>query len=232
MSSKTILVCGYGPGISDGVARRFAAEGFQVALVARSAERAAKAAMEISGTGAVARAFQCDLGDPVAVRALVKDVRQQLGPITVVHWNALAMRAGDLLSANESDLRAIFDVGVNGLVVAVQAAHEDLRAQRGTSAVLITGGGFANYDAQVDQIVVTYQAMGLSLVKAAQRKLAGILHARLKPEGIYVGEVVVLGAVAGTAFDPGNATLQPATVADAFWKLYTGRTALSASVSG
>ena len=36
---KTIIVCGHGPGISDAVANKFGGEGFQVALVARSADK-------------------------------------------------------------------------------------------------------------------------------------------------------------------------------------------------
>ena len=37
--SKTIVVVGFGPGISNAVAEKFGAEGFSVALVARSQER-------------------------------------------------------------------------------------------------------------------------------------------------------------------------------------------------
>ena len=40
---KTLLVCGYGTGISDAVVRRFAAEGFTVGIAARSAEKLAAA---------------------------------------------------------------------------------------------------------------------------------------------------------------------------------------------
>jgi short-subunit dehydrogenase len=49
--SKTIIVCGHGPGISDAVAKKFGAEGFSVALVARSADKltAAVAALEAKG---------------------------------------------------------------------------------------------------------------------------------------------------------------------------------------
>ncbi len=40
---KTIIVCGHGPGISNAVANKFGAKGFQVALVARSADKLDKA---------------------------------------------------------------------------------------------------------------------------------------------------------------------------------------------
>ena len=97
--ARTIIVCGHGPGISDAVARKFGQEGFSVALVARNAQRLASAAAALSQAGVTAQAFPCDLSDPAAVRALVRDVRAALGPIAIVHWNAYSGGAGDLTTA-------------------------------------------------------------------------------------------------------------------------------------
>jgi NAD(P)-dependent dehydrogenase (short-subunit alcohol dehydrogenase family) len=227
---KTIIVCGYGPGISDAVARKFGGEDFSVALVARSKAKLEAAEAALTASGVNAKAFPCDLSDLAAVKTLVQDVRKALGPITVVHWNAYAGLAGDLMTANPAELQKVFDVGVTGLVAAVQEALPDLKAHP-EAAVLVTGGGFALYDRKVDELVVSWNTMGLAVAKSAQHKLVGLLHARLAPDGIYVGEIVVLGAVKGTAFDPGSATLAPATVAAKFWEIYTGRTELSVNVS-
>lgn len=224
--TKTLLVCGHGPGISDAVARRFGAEGFSIALVARRGERVRAAAERLAASGVRAAAFAVDLGDPEAVKALVAEVRATLGPIAALHWNAYAGKAGDLLTADVTELRAVFDVGVTGLVVAVQAAMPDLRAQPG-SAVLVTGGGFAFYDAQVDAMATQWGAMGLAVSKAAQHKVVGLLSAKLAPEGIFVGEVIVTGLVKGTAFDTGHATIEPDAVAARFWDLFVARDATS-----
>jgi len=224
----TILVCGHGPGISDAVARRFGREGHPVAIVARSADRLAAAAAALTAEGITARAFPCDLGDPVAVRALVADVHGALGPIGVVHWNAYRGGAGDLLTAEVAELRGVLDVGVIGMVAAVQAALVDLTAARG--AVLVTGGGLAFYDPKVDAMATSWGSMGLAIAKAAQHKTAGLLHAKLAPVGVYVGEVIVTGLVKGTAFDRGQATLEPAAIADRFWALAQARTEISVTV--
>ena len=220
--TKTILVCGHGPGISDAVARHFGAQGFAVALIARRADKLTEAAEALTRHGVTAQAFPADLGDPAAVAAVVARVRDQLGPITVVHWNAYATGAGDLTTASPAELRTSLDVGVIGLVAAVQAALPDLQAQQG--AVLVTGGGLSFYDDKVDALAVSWGAMGLAVAKAAQHKLVGVLGARLAKDNIYVGEVVVLGSVKGTAFDAGNATIEPARVAARFWELYEART--------
>jgi NADP-dependent 3-hydroxy acid dehydrogenase YdfG len=228
--SKTLVVCGYGPGISNAVARRFGESGFAVALVARSADKVAQAARSLGEAGIRAQGFACDLADPSAVQRMIGQVRDALGPVAVIHWNASAPLAGDLTSAPIEDLRTVLDVGVIGLVAAVQKALPDLRANKG--AVLITGGGFSLYDERVDRLVAQVNAMGLAVSKAAQHKLAGALHHKLAPEGIYVGEVVVLGAVKGTAFDTGNATIDPARVADRFWELAQKRTEVSVQIGG
>lgn len=222
MSSKaTIVVCGHGPGISNAVARKFGLAGHPVAIVARNADRLASAASALAADGIKAEAFACDLGDITAVRALIGAVHERLGPIGIVHWNVYGGGAGDLAAAPPEELRTVLDLSVIGLVTAVQAALPDLKAQRG--AVLVTAGGLGTLDPKMDVMAVSWAAMGLAVGKAAQRKTVGLLHQRLSTEGIYVGEVVVIAPVKGTAFDRGNATLDPAVVADRFWELHERR---------
>jgi NADP-dependent 3-hydroxy acid dehydrogenase YdfG len=222
--AKTIVVCGYGSGISHAVARKFASEGFQVALVARDAKKLEEAAKSLSSSGSVVRAFPCDLADSAAIAPLIAKIRGSLGSIAVLHWNAYASLAGDLTRADLGELRTTLEVGVISLVAAIQQVLPDLRELKGSAAVLVTGGGYALYDPQVDQMAAQFGSMGLAISKAAQHKLVGILHQKLKGEGIYAGEVTVLGLVKGTAHDRGNATIDPSTVADRFWEMYRSRT--------
>ena len=212
-SRGTIIICGHGPGISDAVARRFGKAGHPVALVARNADRLAEAARGLDADGIQAAAFPCDLTDPDAVQKLIGAVRDRLGPIGIVHWNAYTAGAGDLATAPPGELRPVLDCAVTGLVAAVQTALPDLKAQRG--AVLVTGGLLGNSDPALDEMAVSWRSMGLAISKAAQRKTVALLHHRLAADGIYVGEVVVAAIVKGTAFDRGNATLDPAIVANA-----------------
>src|SRR6478735_7730153 len=142
--AETIVICGYGVGISEAVARRFAKEGYRVAIVARNAERLNSAAHKLAAEKVDVKAFPCDVGDVDAVKKLIADVQASLGPIKVLHWNAYTSGAGDLKSASADDLRAVLNVTVHGLLATVQAVLPDLKAQGG--ALLVTGGGFAFYD--------------------------------------------------------------------------------------
>ncbi|HYQ41705.1 MAG TPA: SDR family NAD(P)-dependent oxidoreductase [Polyangiaceae bacterium] len=226
--SETILVCGYGVGISDAVVRRFAKEGYRVAIVARNAERLNAAVRKLSAEKIDVKGFACDVGDVDAVKKLVADVRSSLGPIKVLHWNAYSGGAGDLKIASADELRSVLNVTVHGLVAAVQAALPDLKAQNG--ALLVTGGGFAFYDPAVDAAATQWGAQGLAIGKAAQHKAVGLLSKSLQADGVYVGEVVVTGLVKGTAFDSGNATLEASTIAEKFWELYRARSVHSVTI--
>jgi len=220
--TKTIVVCGYGPGISRAVAERFGREGFSVALVARNGDKVKAAAAELSKQGLRAQGFACDLSDVTAVRELLAAVRGELPQITVLHWNAYSHAAGDVLSADLEELNGIFNLSVVNLIAAVRECLPDFqKAER--PGVLVTGGALSNYHPQADERAAQWGAMGLSIAKAAQRKTVGVLHAKLKPLGVYVGEVTVSAIVKGTAADRGNGTLEASAVGQRFWELYSER---------
>lgn len=220
--SKTILIAGYGPGISHAIAEKFGAAGFALALVARDPEKLAAGVAALKAKGLKAQGFPADVGDASAVRRVVQDARAALGPITIIQWNAAAAVGGDLLSAPVEELQTVFDVGVIGLVAAIQEALADLR-QKPESAVLVTNGGFGLFADAIDGVAVQTKNMGLSIGNAAKHKAVRVLAKRLETEGVYLGEVMVLGTVKGTPWDRGQATIEASGIAERFWQLYEGR---------
>lgn len=228
--SKTIAVVGFGPGVSSAVADRFGAAGFQVALIARSAERLEAGVAALEARGIPAAAFPADASHPAAIRAALGDVRAKLGPVSVLHWNAIGgTGAGDLLAAGEADVRGLFDVAVGGLLAAVQEALPDLKSA-GDGAVLVTNGAFGDLSPQMDAFAVKREAMGVAVANAAKHKLVGLLAERLKGEGVFVGEVVIAGAVKGTPWAPAGEGIAPAAIAQKFFDLYEARAEARARV--
>jgi NAD(P)-dependent dehydrogenase (short-subunit alcohol dehydrogenase family) len=219
--TKTIIVGGYGPGISNAVAERFGKEGFNVAIVARNAERLAAGVKALGAKGVRAEAFTADLSQPDQIRSLVPNVRAKLGPISVLQWTAYGSSAGDLTTASTADIRRDLDISVVGLHAAIQESLPDLREQKG--AILVTNGGLGFFDPQVDKGGVLGNVMGLSIANSAKHKLVRLLAEKLRPDGVYVGEVVVTDVVKGTAFDSGSGKLEPSTIAGKFWDLYQAR---------
>ncbi len=85
---KTVIVTGGGGGIGGATARRFAAEGAQVAVFDMNLDAAEKVAAGIRATGGQATAFRCDITDRAGVDAAVAAVLAQRGAIDVLVNNA------------------------------------------------------------------------------------------------------------------------------------------------
>ncbi len=220
--AKTIIVGGFGPGIATAVAEKFGSAGFAVALVGRNADRLAAGVKALQAQGVTAGAFVADLGDPTAAKAVVGEVREKLGPISVLHWNAYSSAAGDLLSADAAAIHSALDVAVTGLLSAVQESLADLKQAKG--AILVTNGGLLFDDPNINDVSAKRGLMGLAMGNAAKHKVVGMLAAKLKADDVYVGEVIVTGTIKGSAFDTGHANLDGAVVAQKFWDLYSART--------
>ncbi len=227
--AKTILVSGYGPGISSAVAEKFGSEGFAVALAARNADRLSAGVKALQAKGIRAAAFPTDLADPGAATALVGKVREALGPLTALAWTAYDTSAGDLLAADAAAIRRVLDIATTTLLAAVRAALPDLKSQP-DPAVLVVNGGFGYAEPSVDASAVQYNSMGLALANAAKNKLVGMLAQKLKDDRIYVGQAMVLGTVKGTAWDNGSATLDAAVIAGKLWDMYRSRSDLTVKI--
>lgn len=229
--SKTIVVVGFGPGVSTAVAERFGAEGFSVALVARNEVRLAGGVDALRNKGVTAAAFRADASDPESIRGAINKARSELGPIAVLHWNASAGKSlGDLLTIEPAGVRSAFDVALVGLLAAVQEALPDLKATP-DGAVLVTNGAYADLTERVDGFAIAMKAEGTAIANAAKAKLVGLLAARLKGEGVYVGEVTIAGVIRGTGPEsPGIPMIEGKTIADAFWTLYRDRGDIRARV--
>jgi NAD(P)-dependent dehydrogenase (short-subunit alcohol dehydrogenase family) len=85
---KTVLVTGASYGIGEATARRLAAAGATVLLVARSAQRLDDLAAAVNAGGGHAVAYPTDLSDEAAVSVLTKQLTENHGPLDIVVSNA------------------------------------------------------------------------------------------------------------------------------------------------
>jgi NAD(P)-dependent dehydrogenase (short-subunit alcohol dehydrogenase family) len=88
ISGKTVLVTGASFGVGEATARKVAAAGASVLVVARSADRLHELAASINAGGGKAVAYPADLTDEAAVGALTKKIGEEHGALDVVVSNA------------------------------------------------------------------------------------------------------------------------------------------------
>jgi NAD(P)-dependent dehydrogenase (short-subunit alcohol dehydrogenase family) len=83
--ATTALVTGGGRGIGQGIALGLAKAGMRVAVTARSADQLAET-VNLAGGNTIA--VPADVADPAAVRSMVREVTERLGPVDLLVNNA------------------------------------------------------------------------------------------------------------------------------------------------
>jgi NAD(P)-dependent dehydrogenase (short-subunit alcohol dehydrogenase family) len=117
LAGKRALVTGAASGIGLATARRFAAEGADVALLDRDGDGLARAAEALRATGSTVIARPCDVTDEASVAAAVAAFHAD-GPVDVVVANAAVQLFGRDAAAAELELdvwRATVDVNLTGV---------------------------------------------------------------------------------------------------------------------
>jgi len=174
----TCLVTGVGPGTGAAITRRFAAGGYQVAMLARDAARLAALEAEIDG----ATGFPCDVTDTGRLGDVIEAVRNQLGSPDVLVHNAVGGAFGEFLDIDAEVLERNFQVNTVALLHLAQMLAPAM-IERGAGAIVCTG----NTSAYRGKPAFS----GFAPTKAAQRILAESMARSLGPRGVHVGYVAI-----------------------------------------
>lgn len=187
LQQRRILVTGASSGIGAAIATSLAAEGAQVALLARRGPVVAALAERI---GAVA--VPADVTDPQATRAAVDNAAQMLGGLDGLVNAAGVLRSGRVEASDPADWRLLFEVNVLGVLHAIQPAIGHLR-RAGRGDVI-------NISSMSGRRVKSPQMGVYAASKAAVHMLSEGLRRELSPDGVRV-TVVAPGLVDTPLFD-------------------------------
>jgi NAD(P)-dependent dehydrogenase (short-subunit alcohol dehydrogenase family) len=185
MKSETGTVCaivGVGPGNGAAFARRFAAEGHRVALLARGTEFA----QHLASTLPNARAYTCDVSDAASVESAFAGIRRDLGEVAVLIYNAGSGTWGTVEEVTPAAFEASWRVNALGALLVSKQVIPAMKNAKGGSIVFI--GATASRRGNV-------KTAAFAPAKAAQRSLAESMARHLWPSGIHVALIVVDGAV-------------------------------------
>ena len=86
--NKVTLVTGGNFGIGYGIAKKFAEEGSEIAIVARNEKRAKNVIKDLENQGFVAKFFKTDVSKEEDVKKMIKEVLNVFGKINIVVNNA------------------------------------------------------------------------------------------------------------------------------------------------
>jgi NAD(P)-dependent dehydrogenase (short-subunit alcohol dehydrogenase family) len=204
MERRLAVIAAAGPGMGLAVARRFAREGFDLALIARDA-----AALERHAAPLPARAYSADLTEEASVRDTFARIAAEQGGAEVLVFNAGAWHEGPAMATPPAAFHRDLMLCATAALACAQAVHPAMR-ERGRGTMLFTGGGLA---------LRPEYGRGVASLTAGKSALRGLVHAmaaELAEDGIRAGTITIAGMVKpGTAFDPDR-------IAELYWRFHAG----------
>ena len=212
MTTPVTVISGVGPGTGSALARRFAAAGHRIAMLARNAERLASLERELPG----ARGYACDVSDSTQVQAMAEHIERELGtPANLVH-NAVGGAFGNFLEIDPVVLNRNFQINTMGLLYLARRFAPAM-ARAGSGNIIITG----NTSALRGKAAFA----GFAPTKAAQRILAEAMARELGPKGVHVAYIVIDAVIdvpwarARYKDKPDEFFIKPTTIAEEAWHL-------------
>jgi NAD(P)-dependent dehydrogenase (short-subunit alcohol dehydrogenase family) len=216
--NKVAAILGVGPGLGAAVARRFAREGFVVALMARKEESVAGVREEIEDEGGTALPVTADATDPASVEMAFGRVRGAFGDPEVFVYNAGAFQMGGVLEIPPERFDECFRANCAGAFYAAQQVLPAM-VEAGRGTILLTGAtaslrGSARFSA-------------LAVGKFGLRALSQSMAREFGPQGIHVAHVVIDGQINTPSMRERSpdreehTMLSPEAIAETYWRLHT-----------
>lgn len=136
---KTVLVTGGGSGLGRHIALAFAAEGANVIVAGRTAAPLDETVALIKQSGGTAAAITADVSRAEEVRELVRRSAERFGGLDVAVNNAGVFRGGaPVAELSEEDWQTLLDINVSGVLFALQAQVNHMKANGGGAIVNIS----------------------------------------------------------------------------------------------
>ncbi|MEM7152343.1 MAG: SDR family NAD(P)-dependent oxidoreductase [Myxococcota bacterium] len=202
MTQPVCVVVGIGPGNGSAFARRFAAEGYAVALLSRKTDFSSKLAAELPG----AKAYACDVTDAAAVESAFAAVREDLGEVDVLVYNAGSGVWGNIEELSPDDFERSWRINAMGGFLVSKQVIASMK-ERGQGSIIFVG---ATASLRGKPFTTAFAP-----AKAAQRSLAQAMARHLWPAGVHVSLIIVDGGVKPPSPDGPPETLDPADIAEA-----------------
>jgi NAD(P)-dependent dehydrogenase (short-subunit alcohol dehydrogenase family) len=190
------IVAAAGPGLGIAIARRFAQNGYAIALLARNRQRLEALAEPLRSGGAAISTHAADMCALDTVAAAFAEIRDHHGPAEVLVYNGARWHERPTMMLDPMDFTWDLSLCATGALVCAQQVYPAMKAA-GRGTILFTGGGLALHPEFGAGIA------SLTAGKSALRGLAYAMAKELAPENIHVATVTVAGTIApATAFDP------------------------------
>lgn len=176
------VVVGVGPGNGAAVARRFASEGYQVALIARSLTFTKELAEELNN----ARAYTCDVTDVTSVENTFKAIQTELGDIDILIYNPGVGIWKDVEEITLEEFEQSWRINAFGSLLVSKQVIPIMKNNKRGNIIFIGATASRRGGAKT---------AAFAPAKAAQKSLAESMARHLGSSGIHVSLIIVDGVI-------------------------------------
>ncbi|HEY6454309.1 MAG TPA: SDR family NAD(P)-dependent oxidoreductase [Steroidobacteraceae bacterium] len=179
---KVCVVVGVGPGNGAALGRRFAKEGYAVALLARTPVTSTTLAATLPDT----RAYACDVTDGTSVANTFEAIARDMGPVHTLLYNAGSGTWGTVEDVSGAAFEEAFRVNALGLLLTAKQVIPAMKAQA-EGNIIVIGATSSRRGAA--------RAAAFAPAKAAQKSLTEAMARHLWPQNIHICLVIIDGVV-------------------------------------
>jgi 3-oxoacyl-[acyl-carrier protein] reductase len=190
LNGKVAIVTGAGQGIGAAIARRFAQEGAQVIVNARTEAKVINVVDGITADGGIAHGVPADIGDVAGVERLIAGTRQRFQHIDILVHNAGIFPYNPLEDMDDDSWTKVINVNLTSAYRLTKACIPAMK-ERGAGRVLFTSSVQGNYVAVPGCAHYAASKAGLTgLIKSAAMELAPY---KITVNGVEPGLVMTSG---------------------------------------
>ena len=214
--SKVAVIAGVGPGLGAAIARKFANEGCNLALLSRSSAYILNLSNRLEEIGVSVTPIPTDITDTAQVAASFSHIRAELGTPDILVNHAGNAAWGNLSELTPEAFENSWRVCTLGAFLCVKQVMPGM-LEKGSGTILFSGATSA--------VRGRAGAIAFSSAKFAMRGLASSLAREVGPQGIHVAHIIIDGVINTPSLreryqlEPDELLLEPDAIADTYWAL-------------
>jgi NAD(P)-dependent dehydrogenase (short-subunit alcohol dehydrogenase family) len=134
----TAVITGGGSGIGEACARRFAKDGYDIAIIDQNRAGAERVAGDLQADGVKTGVYIGDVSDAKAMQDIAMKVEDEVGPVaTLVTSAGILNNPNTILGMDLDEHQHVWDVNYNGTIYAVRAFAPFMEKRRAGAIVTV-----------------------------------------------------------------------------------------------